>query len=735
MDGPGSPASTGGVLSWNERRPRRVARNLHYPHGPHGRATHRARDPRRQPPLPRRRGARLRRQVGDRLRRGRRRAGAREAHEAARRAARAVRALARDRRGHRLLLAQPAARRASSARRPAPTSRPACSRRSRRTRGGSASTSRPPPATPPSCRSRTPRSTSCSATPCCTTCPTSSARSPSSRACCAPAGRCSSPASRRARATASPPGRSAPRCAPRRCGARRSARGPPCGARATAAAPSPEDAEHALESVVDVHAFDPADLERLMQGAGLHRHPRPRRGAAGQLVRLVQPHARGEREPRRHPVAVVPVRVPRLPRAAEGRPRAARAAAAAAGLLQPDDRGAEAVSIDVARARADTPGTESVAHLNNAGAALPPAPVLDAVVEHLRREAEIGGYEAAAEREDRVEHTYDAIARLIGAERDEIAIVENATRAWDMAFYSLQLQRGRPHPHHARRVRQQLHPDAPGRRPHRRRRRGRARRRARPGRRRPRWRAMLDERVKLVSLVHVPTQGGLVQPAAAVGAACRAAGVPLLLDACQSVGQMPVDVGEIGCDMLSATGRKFLRGPRGTGFLYVRRGLIEQLEPPFLDLHAAEWQPDGSYRIRPDARRFENWESERARRRSGSASRPTTRSRSGLEAIRARVRALADELRARLAALPGVTVHDLGEERSRDRHLRRRRPPDRGGRRRAARARRQHLALPRHLRPPRLRRPRPHRPRARVAALLQRRRRPRPAGRRRRSVC
>ncbi len=318
--------------------------------------------------------------------------------------------------------------------------------------------------------------------------------------------------------------------------------------------------------------------------------------------------------------------------------------------------------IDVARARADTPAAEAVAHLNNAGAALPPAPVLDAVVEHLRREAEIGGYEAADERGDRVEHTYDALARLIGAERDEIAIVENATRAWDMAFYSLQLREGDrilttsaeyasnyiPMRQVADRTgaavvvvpddeQGQVDVD--------------------------RLAAMLDERVKLVSLVHVPSQGGLVQPAAAVGAACRAAGVPLLLDACQSVGQMPVDVGEIGCDMLSATGRKFLRGPRGTGFLYVRRALVEQLEPPLLDLHAAEWQPDGSYRIRPDARRFENWETNVATK-IGLGVAADYALAIGLDPIRDRVRALANELRERLAALPGVHVHDLGEERS-----------------------------------------------------------------------
>jgi len=319
------------------------------------------------------------------------------------------------------------------------------------------------------------------------------------------------------------------------------------------------------------------------------------------------------------------------------------------------------VSIDVARARADTPGTESVAHLNNAGSALPPAPVLDAVIEHLRLEAEIGGYEAAADRADRVEHTYDAIARLIGARPDEIAVVENATRAWDMAFYAMRFAPGdRILTSRAEYASNYIAPkhvadrtgasvefvqvgDAGG-----------VDVDALEG--------MLDERVKLVSLVHVPTQSGLVQPAAAVGAIARAAGVPLLLDACQSVGQMPVDVREFGCDMLSATGRKFLRGPRGTGFLYVRRDLAERLEPPLLDLHAAEWQADGSYRIRADARRFENWESYIAGK-VGLGVAVDYALEWGLEAIRERVVALATRLRALLAEIDGVTVLDVGPER------------------------------------------------------------------------
>lgn len=211
--------------------------------------------------------------------------------------------------------------------------------------------------------------------------------------------------------------------------------------------------------------------------------------------------------------------------------------------------------IDLERVRADTPGADRVIHFNNAGSALPPAPVLDAVVDHLRLEAEIGGYEAEDRAQPLVERTYAAIATLLNAAPEEIALIENATRAWDMAFYGLGLGPGdrvlTGSNEYASNVLAFLQvgadvvvvPDDES---------GAIDVTA--------LERLVDERVKLIALTHVPTNGGLVNPAEAVGRIARAAGVPFLLDACQSAGQIPLDVERLQCDMLSATGRKYLRG-------------------------------------------------------------------------------------------------------------------------------------------------------------------------------
>jgi len=174
--------------------------------------------------------------------------------------------------------------------------------------------------------------------------------------------------------------------------------------------------------------------------------------------------------------------------------------------------------------------------------------------------------------------------------------------------------------------------------------------------------AMIDERVALIAITWVPTNGGLVNPVGAVGAVAARHQVPYLIDACQVAGQMPIDVKALQCDFLSATGRKFLRGPRGTGFLSVKSSWLAHLEPAMLDHFSAPLLSLSEYQLRDDARRFEKWENSYALR-AGLGAAADYAMKIGLDAIQERAWRLANLAREQLRTLKGVTIHDLGLER------------------------------------------------------------------------
>jgi selenocysteine lyase/cysteine desulfurase len=172
---------------------------------------------------------------------------------------------------------------------------------------------------------------------------------------------------------------------------------------------------------------------------------------------------------------------------------------------------------------------------------------------------------------------------------------------------------------------------------------------------------LIDARTQLIGLTWVPTAGGLVNPAAAVGRCARAADVLYLLDATQAVGQFPIDVSAIGCDMLTGTGRKFLRGPRGTGFLYAGPRAIDRLNPFVAEIRSATWDGGRSFTWVDGARRFESWENSYVNIIGlGAAVRQALDI--GLDRIGGRSAALGARLRSGLAQTAGVTVHDLGRE-------------------------------------------------------------------------
>ena len=314
--------------------------------------------------------------------------------------------------------------------------------------------------------------------------------------------------------------------------------------------------------------------------------------------------------------------------------------------------------LDIDAIRADTPACHSILHFNNAGASLMPQPVYHAVLNHLNSENTVGGYEAERRASEDLNAFYTEFAQLLNASADEIAYVENATRAWDMAFYGLPLEPGSRILTHMSEYssnylamlqqakRKKLHIDLIPSDEH-----GQIDVEAIPD--------LITEQTRLIAITHVPTQGGLVNPVEQIGTIAKQHGLIYLLDACQSVGQIAIDVERIKCDILSGTGRKFLRGPRGTGFLYVRNAFLDQIDPPFVDLLTTDWTDDNVYSLVPGAKRFENWESYVAGR-VGLMHAVRYTNALGLENIEPRVNQLATSLRSELADITGLEVHDQG---------------------------------------------------------------------------
>ena len=301
------------------------------------------------------------------------------------------------------------------------------------------------------------------------------------------------------------------------------------------------------------------------------------------------------------------------------------------------------------------------AYLNHAGASLMPTAVRQAMVDHLARESVLGGYAAAAAMAAELDAVYDAAAALLGADPDEIALTTGHASGWREVVGSMHFEAGdrilvarsewggnyAALTHIAQRTGAHVEVipcTADG------------------TLCLTQLAQMMDARVRLISLTWLPANGGLIQPAQQVGALARASGVPYVLDAAQAVGQLPVDVRQLGCDVLTAPGRKWLRGPRGTGLLYVRRDFMAQLMPNTVDQYSAPYR-DGAYHLRADAKRFETSEACMAARLGLGVAIGQTLAM-GVETIQDKVRERAERIRQALATIDRVQLQDLGAERS-----------------------------------------------------------------------
>ena len=315
---------------------------------------------------------------------------------------------------------------------------------------------------------------------------------------------------------------------------------------------------------------------------------------------------------------------------------------------------------EVERLRAETKGTANVVHFNNAGASLPPDVVVKTVVDYLTEEAILGGYETEDKYEAQLADTYALVGRLINADPQEIALVENASTGWCIAFYGVDFREGdevivseleyvtnligllnaqKLYGIHVKVV----YNDEDG-------------------------KFLLEkleeeitDRTVLIAVTHIASTTGVVLPVAEIGKIAARHKLLYLVDACQSVGQIPLDVKEIGCDILSATGRKYLRAPRGTGFVYIKKEVQDKLRALFIDGHSIQWINETDYQLRDDARRFEFYEKNRALT-LGLGKAVEYALGIGVDRIWRRVRLLAGLLREKLLNIEGVTVHDAGPQ-------------------------------------------------------------------------
>jgi selenocysteine lyase/cysteine desulfurase len=316
----------------------------------------------------------------------------------------------------------------------------------------------------------------------------------------------------------------------------------------------------------------------------------------------------------------------------------------------------------VSQWREDTPGCANQIHLNNAGAGLMPRGVLDAMVAHLNREAKFGAYESADDAEGAVAEAYANVATLLNAQPRNIAVVENSTVAFFQALSAFDFKPGdvivttrndyisnqlaylslaRRHGVEVRRA-----ADLPS------------------GGADPQSvkELLRDPHVRLLAVTWVPTNSGLMQPVETLGEVAEAAGVPYLVDGCQAVGQIPVDVAKLRCDFFSGTARKFLRGPRGIGFLYVSERALQRGDfPLYIDMRGADWVSADDFAPAPDARRFENWEFAYSLLLGlGEAARYALAV--GVERGGGRARDMAATLRRNLAEVSGIRVLDRGSD-------------------------------------------------------------------------